>query len=262
MDLQLKPNDNFLSTASIFEIGNGLVNDKKLENAVSFPAIPSLEEMLKEVGPLPKGSLFFGYAEDELPVLLNLRISDPGPILISGDVGAGKTSLLKVLAKFVAGTCDPHEIQLGVITDHPGEWNDRLDSAHCVGLFAMREKDTVNFIKALEAWTSRKKSNQESVLLLIDGLNDFACWNSSLIQEMHNILLHGPSKQIWTIATFNPKQCEYALPWLKYFHARIFGYTTNHEPGLSETKMETLSKGREFFLKESAKWIKFHIPKV
>lgn len=262
MNVELVLRQDYLAPPPIPGIARSFVNPKKIGNAVSLPAIPSLEEMLKEIGRLPKNSLFFGYAEDDLPVLLNLQNADPGPILISGDAGAGKTKLLKVITQFVARTYDPHEIQLGVITSHPEEWQDRVDTPHCVGLFSMCEPDTVNFVKALEAWTNLKKRQQESVLLLIDDLNDFAGWNSDLIQEMRNILLRGPSKQIWTFATFNPKEQAYALPWLKYFHARIFGYTTQNEPGLSETKMETLSKGREFFLKQSAKWIKFHIPNV
>jgi hypothetical protein len=255
-----------LSPAPVLEVISRFVNPKKIGSPVSMPAIPSLEEMLAQVGRLPKECLFFGYAEDDLPVLLNLRNSAPGPILISGDAGAGKTNLLKVITQFATLRYDADEIQFGVITDRPEEWKDRVEFPHCVGIFSMCEEDTANFIRALEAWTKLRRRHNESVLLLIDNLDAFAHWNGGLIQEMHNLLLHGPEKQIWTIATFNPKQHGCADVWLKYFHTQVFGYTNSlaipGDTGMPETRINALSKGLEFFLKESTKWIKFRIPKV
>lgn len=266
MNLELVLRQDYLSPAPISTITKSFSNREKIRNAVSFPAIPSLEEMLKDVGRLPKDCLFFGYAEDDLPVLLDLRSSTAGPILISGEAGAGKTNLLKVITQYAALKYDPHEIQLGVITDHPQEWQGQLDFPHCVGLFSMREKGTLNFIKALEAWTDLPKRTEESVLLLIDGLDDFAHLHSGLIHEMNKILVHGPARQIRTIVTFNPRQQKDAHPWLNYFHTRIFGYTKNgapaDDPGLPEATIQSLSRGCEFLLKVSGKWIKFCIPKV
>lgn len=264
MNLELVLRQDFLSPAPILQVNSSFVNNQKTCNTVSIPAIPSLAEMLKQIGRLPKNSLFFGCTEDDLPVLLDLRNSAPGPILISGDAGAGKTNLLKVITQFATLKYDAHEIQFGVITDHPEEWKDRAAFPHCVGIFSMHEKGTANFIRALEAWTNLRRRNNESVLLLIDDLDAFAHWNSSLIQEMHNILLHGPEKQIWTIATFNPKQHGCADVWLKYFHTQVFGYTNSlaivGDTGMPETRINALSKGLEFFLKDSTKWIKFRIP--
>jgi hypothetical protein len=266
MNLELVLRQDFLSPAPVLEINSSSVNNRKIRNAFPFPIVPSLEEMLKQIGRLPNDCLFFGYAEDELPVLLNLRNSAPGPILISGDPGTGKTNLLKVIARYASLKYDPCEIQLGVITDHPEEWQGQLDFPHCVGLFSMREKSTVNFIQALEAWINLGKRNTESVLLMIDGLDDFAHLHSGLVEAMNEILLHGPARKIWTIVTSNPRQQKDADRWLKYFHSRIFGYTkytTNvNDTGLPETTIRSLSRGCEFILKESGRWIKFRIPKI
>jgi hypothetical protein len=266
MNLELVLRQDLLSPAPVREINRSFVNKKKIGNTVSIPAIPSLEEMLKQIGRLPKDCLFFGYAEDDLPVLLNLRNLEPGPILISGDAGAGKTDLLKVITQYATLKYDPQEIQLGVITDHPQEWQDQLDCPHCVGLFPMREKGTVKFIQALEAWISYARRNAESVLLMIDGLGDFAHLYGGLTHEMNEVLVHGPARKIRTIATFNPRQQPDAHTWLKYFHTQIFGYTKNstlaNDPGLPEATIRSLASGCEFILKESGKWIKFRIPKV
>jgi hypothetical protein len=266
MDLELVLNQNFLSPISIPEINSRFVNNKKRGINGSIPVVPSLEEMLKQIGRLPGDCLFFGYAEDGLPVLLNLRNSAPGPILISADPGAGKTNLLKVITQYATLKYDPHELQLGVVTDHPEEWQGQLDFPHCVGLFPMREECTVQFIQALEAWADLRKRMEGSVLLIIDGLDDFAHLHSGLIDEMNKILLHGSARKIWTIATSNPRQQKDAYTWLKYFHTRIFGYAKSaalaNNPDLPETTIQSLSRGCEFILNESGRWIRFCIPRA
>jgi hypothetical protein len=152
------------------------------------------------------------------------------------------------------------------MTDHPEEWQGQLDFPHCVGLFAMREKSTVKLIQALEAWINLGKRNAESVLLMIDGLDDFAHLHGGLVDAMNEILVHGPARKIWTIVTANPRQQKDADIWLKYFQSRILGYTKNtagvNHAGLPETTIQSLSRGCEFILKESGRWIKFRIPKV
>jgi hypothetical protein len=128
----------------------------------------------------------------------------------------------------------------------------------------MRDESMVKFIKALEAWTNLGNRNKESVLLLIDGLDDFAHLHSGLVDEMNKILVHGPARKIRTIVTFNPRQQKDAPTWLKHFHTQIFGYTKNttlvNDPGLPQTTIQSISRGCEFILKESGRWIKFRIP--
>ena len=65
------------------------------------PFAPSLESALDEVGPMPRKALFMGIAPDGLPVLLNLHDPAPGPILVVGDPGAGKTAFLQNIARGV-----------------------------------------------------------------------------------------------------------------------------------------------------------------
>src|SRR5512145_523417 len=60
-----------------------------------------LSEVLAEFDPIPRAALFLGVASDGLPVLLNLHDPVPGPILVCGDPGIGKTTLLQVIASAV-----------------------------------------------------------------------------------------------------------------------------------------------------------------
>src|ERR687897_3803354 len=77
------------------------------------PALPSLNEIIADFGPMPHEALFLGVASDGLPVLLNLHDPVPGPILITGDSGSGKTALLQTIAAAAGKPHPPEELQFG-----------------------------------------------------------------------------------------------------------------------------------------------------
>src|SRR6185436_20666174 len=99
-------------------------------------AAPTLEGVLSEIGSLPREALFLGMALDGLPVLLNLRDSAPGPLLITGDAGAGKTSFLQMVAQAVQQTHHPQDVQFGVITSFPDEWEKIPVTDHFISVFS------------------------------------------------------------------------------------------------------------------------------
>lgn len=94
---------------------------------------PTLEEVLEEYLPLPKSSIFFGVAEDGLPVLLDLGNAAVGALLLLGDRGSGKTHLLRTVARALIQTKDAAYVRFTVITRHPEEWEDLRKAPHCEG---------------------------------------------------------------------------------------------------------------------------------
>ncbi len=82
--------------------------------------------------PVSRGSLLLGLAEDGLPVLLDLYDPAPGPLLVAGDGGSGKTAFLQSLAR-ATGLQDPGDIQFGVVTPFPEEWTAAGDPAPMPG---------------------------------------------------------------------------------------------------------------------------------
>src|SRR5512141_738500 len=83
--------------------------------------LPGLKNVLKDLGPLPRAALFLGVAGDRLPVLLNLADPVPGPVLVAGDSGSGKTRLLRLVADAVNRTPAPDSGRFAVIAAQPAD---------------------------------------------------------------------------------------------------------------------------------------------
>ena len=134
------------------------------------PALPALNEVLADFGPMPHDALFLGVAADNLPVLLNLHDPVPGPILITADPGAGKTAMLQTIALAAGKMHQPENLQFGVLTNHPDEWNGLEQIPNNVGVFPLYNKSAEDFILSLASWAHDNKTSQQSVLLLLDDL--------------------------------------------------------------------------------------------
>ena len=104
------------------------------------PALPTLNEVLADYGPMPYEALFLGVAMDNLPVLLNLHDPIPGPILITADPGAGKTTMLQTIALAAGKMHQPQNLQFGVLTNHPDEWNGLEQIPNNVGVFSSEQQ--------------------------------------------------------------------------------------------------------------------------
>src|SRR5919112_3447774 len=132
------------------------------------PALPSLSQVLADYGPMPQEALFLGVASDGLPVLLNLHDPVPGPILITADPGAGKTKMLQTIALAAGQLHHPENLQFGVLTNHPDEWNGLEQIPNNVGILPLHNKSAEDFILSLASWAHSNKTSQQSVLLLLD----------------------------------------------------------------------------------------------
>lgn len=229
-------------------------------------AQPSLGQLLADFGPMPAEALFLGVASDELPVLLNLHDSVPGPLLIIGDSGSGKTALLQIIAGAIGAMHQPENVQFGALTNRPDEWSALEEVPNNVGIFSARHRSSEDFILSLASWAHGNKTSRQSVLLLLDDLEAISNMEMDAVQNLRWLLLRGPSRRVWPIITLNSACIRNMEPWLNAFRTRIFGsiQNQNHIRKLNAgtAHLESLAPGSEFTMSEGDHWLRFSIPSL
>lgn len=229
------------------------------------PASSNASGLLADMGPLPREALFLGIASDGLPVLLNLHDPHPGPMLIIGEAGAGKTTFLQMIARSVVQTHRDHEIQFGVITNKTAEWDGIEQSPHQVGIFDVTQKSAQDLILSLAAWAHSNKTAQQSVLLLIDDLESIAKLEFEALQNFRWLLLRGPARRVWPLITMSAERYGQVLAWIEIFRTRLFGRIENRRVaaalgGDPASALDTLEAGKQFALRENGSWLRFNLP--
>jgi hypothetical protein len=243
----------------------------ELKAAASAPpskpisAAPALSDVLAEIGSLPLEALFLGVATDGLSVLLNLYDSHPGPILIAGDAGSGKTAFLQTIAHSVARTHHANDIQFGVITNYPDEWESIEATSHRVGIFPVGHNSTQEFVSSLASWAHSNKNTHQCILLLVDDLESVASLDLETVQNFRWLLLRGPARRVWPIVTLNAPRYGQIISWLQNFRTRIFGRVANG--GVAEalggdkaSGLDQLEARIQFSLRENENWLRFWLP--
>ncbi|HEY2980944.1 MAG TPA: hypothetical protein VGJ22_07170 [Anaerolineales bacterium] len=228
---------------------------------------PPLSRVLADAGHLPKEALFLGLAEDGFPVLLNLADSVPGPILLAGDSGSGKTAFLQNIARAADWLHTPQDVQYGVISAHPEEWQDIAFSPNCIDVFPCFDAKANDFLLSMSGWAHSHRGEKRSILLLIDDLSFITKMDFDARQNLRWLLLRGPARRVWPIVTLNPKDMDKLESWLELFRLRFFGQVEDQAQlrRLSRSfddALMSLQKGVEFAMPEANEWLKFWIPSL
>jgi hypothetical protein len=229
------------------------------------PALPQLSEVLAEFSALPREALFLGLASDGLPVLLNLNDAVPGPLLLIGDAGSGKTNLLHVITRAVQKMHNQQDVKYGIITSHPQEWQSFDDPGHCVGIHDINDKSAQGFLESLSKWTHSNKGQGGFILMLIDDLEAISNVKEAQ-QNLSWLFLRGTARHVWPIVTLNTTRAIHVNPWLGFFRTRLFGHMDDSLEARaltgSDAKMEELITGVQFAMREGNKWLKFWLPSL
>lgn len=213
---------------------------------------------------LSGGSLLLGFAEDGLPLILDLYDPTPGPLLVAGDGGSGKTAVLQSIAR-TSGLLDPGDIQFGVITPFPEEWAGLDDLPHGLGIWPAYHPSAHHFLSQLHQWAESWPLTRQAVLLLLDGLDLLTGHSFHLQQELCWLLANGPERHIWPIVSTNPAHLSHMLNWLDYFHTRILGRVKyNHNTRLllenPQVNLTDLVPGIQFAFSQPEGLLRFLLP--
>ncbi len=229
------------------------------------PAQPTLKSVLADISPLPREALFLGLAEDGLPVLLNLYDPLPGPLLIVGDPASGKTRLLQTIARAVDLLHHPDEVRYTVITPHADEWKDFHASQNNAGIYFMKDENASELLHALVSWAHNNKGAKQSILLLVDHLDEAAKLGDQSQQNLRWLLLRGPSRRVWPFVTLHAARARDLAAWLQFFRSRLFGCIQNPREALFVTgradhTLDHLEAGSQFAMREDDKLLDFFAP--
>lgn len=231
-----------------------------------FPETPPVEEVIKEFTPFPPEAMFLGVASDGLPVLLNLHDPIPGCLLVIGDCGSGKTNILKSSAAAISIIHPKENVQFGVVTKHPEEWEDFDKSKNNIGIFSSYHQSSEDLILSLASWAHGNKTNKQSIVLFFDGLENISDMDFDARQNLRWLLLRGAVRRVWVVATINSEKVSDMLPWVESFITRIFGSISNPATakflGADEAELSSLNAGNQFCIKENGNWLRFWIPSV
>lgn len=214
---------------------------------------------------MPSEALYLGLAEDGLPVLLNLFDPTPGPLLITGDQGSGKTVLLKMITRAAEIMHPSAEVQYCVLTQHIQEWTAFEESKQNVGIYPVQQEAASALLESLVSWAHTNHGEQQSILLLVDSLFEVVKLGGLTEQNLRWLLLRGPSRRVWPIITLNSADAAHLSEWLAFFRTRLFGQTSDLSrahtlTGNSHFKLDGLIAGSQFALRENNSLLKFWAP--
>jgi hypothetical protein len=234
---------------------------------VTLPSAMTLEEIIAQNPSLPNDTLMLGMANDGLPVLLNLYEPAPGPVLVLGDSGVGKTSLMQTLARATDLILDPSDIQFGVVSNHPDEWQVLDASPGSLGVWPANHASAQDFIQRIADWAKQLNHGRQVMILFLDDLASIINTSFEVQENIKWLLLNGGKNQVWVVASLNVVRAIRMRVWLDLFNTHIFGYI--QQPSMARaltseslSDFESLVPGLEFDIKQQGGWLRFWLPAI
>jgi hypothetical protein len=238
-----------------------------LDPAGGQVVFPDLAETLERLTRKPADALLFGVAADGMPLYLHLRDPRPGPILLTGQKGSGKTRFLKTIVRAAERFSSSPMACFAALTDYPADFDDITDAQSLMGVWEAFQPESAQMLSKLADRVERPSRNSSPILLLIDGLESVLQMSAEAQEDLAYIFTHGPGTLVWPVVTVNAEIAVMLPEWLSYFRTRIFGRIANPRTNealtfLPGAPLNNLFPGNQFCQRLNSEWIKFWLPSL
>jgi hypothetical protein len=242
------------------------------EDTAGFPHwMPDTTSFIEVHRGVPERSVLLGLCSDSYPVLLDLKDSCTGPILVLGDSGCGKTRLMRLIVQTAMAYHSPHEVKFIVDPAAPGEWDDLIqagmDSGHWLRTHSQSDSPA-DWIPHLAQVAEKRHNMQQShfsILILLDDASYIRSESTDFLRHFEWLCKMGPPVQIWPIVSLQTQDALTMGRWIRHFKMRLLGLMDDHaaerlglhySPGFQES--ETNETPFATWNKEA--WLKFWLP--
>jgi hypothetical protein len=159
----------------------------------------------------------------------------------------------------------PAKVRYSVITQHLSEWVSLKNNQNNVGVYTTQDNAAQELLHSLVTWAHNNKSEEQTILLLIDDLEALTKLNQQAEQNLRWLLLRGPSRHVWPILTINASQARNIEAWLGFFRTRLFGRIQDSQDsqfvtGHSDKSLNELTARSQFTMLEGNTWLNFWAP--
>ncbi len=202
-----------------------------VRNTMRQPAaLPTVTRLLDLVTPLPAHALLLGQCFDGLPFLLSLNNPQIGAMLTVCEPGCGKTHQLQVMADSAMLINEPHDLQIGVVTLNPQEWEgvfvEPRHSRYNNGLLGWYESRLRGYVESLMRLAEDRRNGKRfgtQMLVLLDDLDAVDGLDYDLQYNLHWLLENGASLGIWLAASLDVEKATAMPYWVQVMRTQIFG---------------------------------------
>lgn len=208
--------------------------------------------------------LWFGLTDDGHPLTIDLYDPTPGPLLVAGDGGSGKTLFLQSIAQSSV-LIDHEDVQFAVLTPFPEEWTKLESLPGSMGIWPVFHSSARHFVSQMVSWAGVLPGSHQVILVLFDGLDLMTVSGCHIQDELRWLLTYGPRRHVWPVVTVNPARLLHLETWLDYFETRILGQVKRVQTARllvkdPDVNLAGLSPKEQFGLSCPDRWINFRLP--